>query len=137
MKDLEELLDKWQTKLYNDVQSGAAQSYAYPAITKYLMIESQEYLYILQKVAKLDAPSTKVDFRNSNTVSKAKPSGDAGDKSKSPTKKQPAIASWESLGVKNEVAWEEFKLFFTNYIAYNSNVIELLLSLATLKSFPM
>ena len=41
------------------------------------------------------------------------------------------------LGVKDEVAWEEFKLFFTNYIAYNSNVIELLLSLATLKSFPM
>ena len=101
------------------------------------MIESQEYLYVLQKVAKIDAPSARVEFRNSNTVSKAKTGGDSALSKGSSAKKQLPIATWESLGFKDVTAWEEFQLFFTNYIAYNSNVVELLLSLATLKSFTM
>ena len=36
------------------------------------MIEFQEYLYVLQKVVKIVEPGVRVEFRNSNTVSKTK-----------------------------------------------------------------
>ena len=80
MTDLEELLDKWQTKLCDDVEQGISLYYAYPAIVKYLMIEFQEYLYTLQKVVQTVEPGHKVDVRNSNTVNKS-PSKKSGDSS--------------------------------------------------------
>ena len=54
--------------------------YAYPAVVKYLMIEFQEYLYTLQKVVRTIEPGVKVEFRNSNTVSRTKPADAATTK---------------------------------------------------------
>ena len=54
-----------------------------------------------------------------------------------PERKKDPIAHWETLGFQDKHEWAAFQEFFTNYIAFNSNVMELLLSVGTLKAFPM
>ena len=95
MRDLEELLDRWQNIICKDVETNAVQCYVYPGITKFLMIEFQEYLYILQKIVKVEVPSVKVNFRNSNTVSKTTSDSAMSKSSPSKTKPVSSIATWE------------------------------------------
>ena len=86
-------------------------------------------------------PSIKVDVRNSNTVNKApgKKKATIGDSQKPkppPEKKLSPIMHWEHLKCfKDKAEWTAFQEFLTNYIAYNSNVMETLLSISTLTHF--
>ena len=75
------------------------------------MIEFQEYLYILQKVVKIVDPNTRVDFRNSNTVSKTKTDksqGKAAAQKIPPEKKKDPIAHWETIGFRDKQEWNVF-----------------------------
>ena len=87
-------------------------------------------------------PSLKVDIRNSNTVNKApgkkkaSTSGDSHKPKPPPEKKLSPIMHWEHLNCfKDKSEWAAFQEFLTNYIAFNSNVMETLLSISTLTHF--
>ena len=47
------------------------------------------------------------------------------------------IATKEELGFTSRDSWNSFQAFLTNYLAFNSDVMELLLALASLKSFDL
>ena len=72
MTELEHLLDKWQNKIHSDVESKRITFYAFPDITKYLMIQYQEYLNTLQSIQKLVMPGVETMTRSSMTITSAK-----------------------------------------------------------------
>ena len=73
-------------------------------------------------------------FRNSTTVS-------AGNDRKRPSatahKAGEPVASYADLGFPSKQAFNEFNAFLSRYLAYNSDIMEMFLALASLKCFPM
>jgi hypothetical protein len=61
------MLNFWQDKVESDEKH--QKQYAFPDMVKHLMIEYQEYLFILQKVLKVLDPRAKVQFRKNQTAS--------------------------------------------------------------------
>ena len=66
------MLDKWQNKVHSDVESKRISFYAFPDVTKYLMIQYQEYLNTLQSIQKLILPNVEVTSRSSMTITSKK-----------------------------------------------------------------
>ena len=64
------MLDFWQEKI--DVDTKAKRQYSFPDIVKQLVIEYQEYLFVLQKVIKAIDQNYKVNFRKNQSVDKGK-----------------------------------------------------------------
>ena len=52
-------------------------------------------------------------------------------------KKGPAMMDFADLGFKDKASWTEFQSFLTKYLAFTSDIMELILSLASLKCFSM
>ena len=103
-------------------------------MVKYLIIQYQEYLNNLQSIAAIHCPEQKMIFRNSTTVA-------AGNEKKrmsmaKPLKKGEVMAAFSDLGFKERADWVFFQSFLTKYLAYTSDIMEVILALASLKCFP-
>ena len=103
-------------------------------MVKYLIIQYQESLNNLQSIAAIHCPETKMIFRNSTTVA-------AGNEKKRMTigksmKKGETMAAFQDLGFKDKVQWAQYQTFLTKYLAYTSDIMEVILALASLKCFP-
>lgn len=73
-------------------------------------------------------------FRNSTTVA-------AGNEKKRMTigktmKKGETMAAFQDLGFNDRAQWVHFQTFLTKYLAYTSDIMEVILALASLKCFP-
>ena len=138
VKDAEALLDKWQAKIHADTAAKKVQYYAFPNIVKYLMIQYQEYLNTLHSIHLVLLPKEILHLRNSNTIASTKERKKAAQLAKEQKDKDfKPIASFQELGFADQNAFNEFQNFFKSYLAYNSDIMELLLALASLGCFQL
>ena len=87
MTGLEQLLDNWQKRVAEEIDAEPVNRFAFPDIVKFLIVEYQEYLYTLQKTAKVLNPNMHPNYRNSNMTSKEK-KGDSKSREKAEKAKQ-------------------------------------------------
>ena len=135
--ELEGLLDKWQNKIHSDVESRRIAYYAFPDIVKYLMIQYQEYLNTLQSIQKLILPNIEVVSRSSMTITSKKEKKRQLQREALEAAKTKPILNYQALGFVDQVAFDEFKGFLIHYLAFNNDIMELLLTLASLRCFDL
>lgn len=64
-KDTAKLLDRWQAKIKGDTDEGIGAAYAFPSITRFVIVQMQEYLNVLERVGKIVNPEFKPLLRHS------------------------------------------------------------------------
>ena len=101
------------------------------------MIQYQEYLNTLQSIQKLILPQCEVVSRSSMTITSKKEKKRILAKEREEAAKTKPVASYQSLGFKDSTSFEEFKTFVTQYLAFNNDIMELLLTLSSLRCFDL
>ena len=92
----------------------------------------------MQNIRKVVYPADNVVYRNSTTIlsSKEKRRANIQENSFKKLNIEP-IATFKDLNFDTQGEFKEFKDFLTKYLAFSSDIMELLLALASLKCFPV